>query len=169
MDRSRGGLRAYLLLERDTALQRGRESAELLENLGRAPKDRPPDAGEFGTDLAGGLAWASGSHPALEDRLGPIELLVGADDRDDLDGAVALGERLPEAAVRDDPRAERRQGVMAGIGVDEQRVVGIERDRQLEREVSRGSASGTGKEPRGEKATLDAQCLERADYLGLCR
>ena len=53
--------------------------------------------------------------------------------RDDLDGAVALGERLPEAAVRVGPRAERRQGVMAGIEVDEQRVVGVERGRQLDR------------------------------------
>ena len=121
VDRSRGGLRANLLRERDTALQRGLESAGLLENLGRAPKDRPPDAGEFGTNIAAGLPRASGSHPALPDRLGPIELLVSADDGDDLDGAVALSERLPEATVRVGPRAERRQRVMAGIGVDEDR------------------------------------------------
>ena len=91
--------RACLLRTRDTALQRDLESAELIENVGRAPKDRPLDTGEFGTDVAAGLAWAGGSHPTPEDRLGPIELLVGADNRDDLDGAVALGERLPEAAA----------------------------------------------------------------------
>ena len=102
-DEFRCGLPAHLLLERDTALQRGLKPAELLENLGRAPKDRPLDAGELGTHFVVGLARADGSHPALKDRPGPIELLVGADDGDDLDGAVELGERHPEAAVRVGP------------------------------------------------------------------
>ena len=91
--------------------------------LGVPPKDRPLDAGEFGTGAAASLAWAGCRHPALKDRMGAIELLVTADDRDDRDGAVALGDRLPEAAVRVGPRAERRQGVVAGIGADEQRAV----------------------------------------------
>ena len=57
--------------------------------------------------------------------LGPIELLVGGDDRDDFDGAVALGECLPQAPVGLGPGAER-QGVVAGIGVNEQHAVGVE-------------------------------------------
>ena len=61
---------------------------------------------------------------------------------------VALGERLPQAHLRVSPRAERCQGVMAGIGVDEQRVVGIKGDRQLERAVTLGAACSTAIEPK---------------------
>ena len=43
--------------------------------------------------------------------------------------------------MRRAPRAERRPGVVAGFGVDEERAVGVERDGQLEREVASGAAA----------------------------
>lgn len=99
---------------------------------------------------------ASPGPGAAARNLGPIELLVSADDRDDLGEAAALGERFPPAPLRVGPRAERRRGVMAGIGVDEQRAVGIDRYRQREREVPPSAAYSTAIEPRGAEATLDA-------------
>ena len=111
-DDSRSRPAAHLLLERDAALHGALESSEFFEDLDRALKDRPLDAGDFGMDLTGGRAWASGAHPAL-DCLGSIELPAGSNDCDDLDGAVALGERLPQAPVRVRPGAERRLGIVA--------------------------------------------------------
>ena len=59
-DKSRCRRPAHLLLERDDAPQRGLESAELLENFGRAPKDCPLDAGEFFMDLSVEFGAAGG-------------------------------------------------------------------------------------------------------------
>lgn len=119
-DYSRCRLAWHLVIERDTALQWGLELAELLENFGRAPKDRPLDAGKNGTNVTVSLDWA-GCSRIVWARSNTSSVWTGA---------TTLMERLrsakspQQAPVRVGPRAERRQGVMAGIGVDEQRAVG---------------------------------------------
>ena len=168
-DKSRYRLPVHLLLKRDAALQHRLKPSVFIEDRHRALKDRPLDAGEFGTEVTASLAWAGCCHPALKDCLGLFELLVGADDRKDFAGGVALGECFPQAPVCVDLRAERRQGVVAGIAVGEQRAVGIERDRQLEGEVPPGAACGTAIETGREGATLDAERLDHAESLGLGR
>lgn len=100
MDRSLAGLRACPLRQRDRAPQCGLKPAELVKNLGHAPKDGPHDAGEFGTDATASLAWAGCYRPVLKDGLDLIELLVRAVDCDDLDGAVALSRRQLGVSAR---------------------------------------------------------------------
>ena len=90
-DKSRCRLPAHLLLERDAALQRGLQPSVFFEDRHRALKDRPLDAGEFFTNPGVGFDAAGRFAPAAEDRIGPVELVVRADARDDLDGALALG------------------------------------------------------------------------------
>ena len=93
VDRSPAGLRACLLRQRDSAPQCGLEPAELLKNLGHAPKDGSLDAGEFGRDVTlaslgpgvspGAQGWSGpGRTPRPSGRL-----------RCDLDRAVALSRR----------------------------------------------------------------------------
>ena len=65
------------------------------------------------------------------------------------------------------PRAERRRGVVAGIKVDENGAAGIERDRQLEREIASCTACSGAVAPRWEEITLDVESLERVDRFGL--
>ena len=73
--------------------------------------------------------------PVLEDRQGPLQLPHGADDGYDLDGSAALPQRFPEAQVRFAPGTERGRGVVSGIDVYEEGALGLQRDRQLEREA----------------------------------
>ena len=117
MDRSPGGLRVCLLLERDTALQRGLESAELLENLGTVPRRiaRSMRAISSRTSPLASLgpaaltrcwrtAWA---------RSNSLSLRTTATTSTERWRSASASQR---PAVRVGPRAERRQGVMAGIG-----------------------------------------------------
>ena len=128
-------LPACLLRQRNAPLQCVLQASELVEDLDFALKDGPLDTGDLFTDPGVRLVRTGGFSPAVEDPLGPVQLFQGADDGHDLDGAAALGEVVPEAAVRVGPGAERRRGVVAGIGIDEDSARGLERDRQLEREA----------------------------------
>ena len=139
--RSPAGLSARLLLQRDAPLQCALQVSELVEDLDRALNDGPLDAGDLVKDPGVSRDRTAGFGPAVEDRLVPVQLLRGADDRHGLDRAAALGEGVPEAAVRVGPGAERRRGVVAGIGVDENSALDPEC-------LERGDLLGLGRQPR---------------------
>ena len=73
--------------------------------------------------------------PVAEDLLRPLELPAAQDDRDGLYRSAPLPERAPEFPVGAAPGVEARGGLVARIGVDEQRALAIKRDGQLEREA----------------------------------
>ena len=61
----------------------------------------------------------------------PLKLSRGATDRDNLDGSASSPKRVPEPAVRRTPGVKRGRGRVAGIGVDEDGALGVQRDGQL--------------------------------------
>ena len=65
----------------------------------------------------------------------PLKLSRGATDRDNLDGSASSPKRVPEPAVRPAPGVKRGRGRVAGIGVDEDGALGVQRDGQLYREA----------------------------------
>ena len=58
---------------------------------------------------------------------------------------------------------------MAGIGVEERGAPGLQRDRQLDREVAPVGAGGSPVHLDGQEPALDAESFERADVLWLRR
>ena len=109
------------------------------------------DPGDLQADLRVDLGGAEFSSPVVEHRPSPVQLLPAPGDNDDFDPATALPQSLPEVAVRRTPRAERRHGLVARIDVDEDGAVGVQRDRQLLREVAPGAAGHSPVEPRGKQ------------------
>ena len=65
----------------------------------------------------------------------PLKLSRGATDRDNLDGSASSPKRVPEPPVRRTPGVKRGRGRVAGIGVDEDGALGVQRDGQLYREA----------------------------------
>ena len=129
------GLSPCLFRERDAALHGGLEAAELFEDLDRALENGPLDPVEFLTDLGGGFGVAGRPGPASHDLPRPLHLPMRARGDDDLNGPALSPERVPELAVRHAPGPERGRGIVAGIGVDEDGALGVQRDRQLYREA----------------------------------
>ena len=129
------GLSPCLFRERDAALHGGLEAAELFEDMDRALENGPLDPVEFLTDLGGGFGVAGRPGPASHDLPRPLHLPMRARGDDDLNGPALSPERVPELAVRHAPGPERGRGIVAGIGVDEDGALGVQRDRQLYREA----------------------------------
>ena len=69
--------------------------------------DRLLDPGDLAAGRIDGAGGGEGLGPVPEDRPGSVHFLPGPDDGDDLDGSALSLERVPEAAVRAAPRAER--------------------------------------------------------------
>ena len=91
--------------------------------------DRLLDPGDLAAGRMDGAGGGGRLGPVPEDRPGSVHFLPGPDDGDDLDGLALSLERVPEAAVRAAPRAERGRCLVAGIGVDEHGAGGLQRDR----------------------------------------
>ena len=87
----------------------------------------------------------------------------------DFDPAAAIPKRLPEFAVRGTPGAERRRGLVARIDVDEDGALGVQRDREPEREVAPGVPGRSPIDSPGQESAFDAERLERPDLLRLGR
>ena len=59
------------------------------------------------------------------------------------------------------PGAERLGGLVSRIDEDEEGVLGLERDRQLGREMAPRAVGRSPVDPDGQDAALDAERLER--------
>ena len=160
------GLSPCLFRERDAALHGGLEAAELFEDLDRALENGPLDPVEFLTDLGGGFGVAGRPGPASHDLPRPLHLPMRARGGDDLNGPALSPKRVPEPAVRRAPGAKRGRGRVAGIDVDEDGALGVQRDRQLDREVAPCGAGGSPVHPDGQQPPVDVEGLERGDLLG---
>ena len=64
---------------------------------------------------------------------------------------------------------EARSGLVARIGVDEHRALGVKRDGQLEGEVPPRIAAGAPVHAHGQEFAIQPKRLERTDLLGLGR
>ena len=129
------------VVQLDDPLEAGLQVAILFEHPLILGADGLLDSGDLAAGRTVGFRSGGGAGccrcvgPVLEDRQGPLQLPHGADDRHDLDGSAALPEGLPEAAMCHGPRTERRRGIVSGIDVDEECALGVQRDRQFEREA----------------------------------
>ncbi len=101
---------------------------------GPRPREWPPRSGRAPCEpggRVGPVGWTGGLGPVAHDSPCPLKLSRGATDRDNLDGSASSPKRVPEPAVRRTPGAERGRGRVAGIGVDEDGALGVQRDGQL--------------------------------------
>ena len=135
MDKPTACLPVSPLRQGDAAFHGGLQASELLKDLDHASEDGVLDPGDLEADLRVELGRAGVSSPVGEHRPSPVQLLPGPGDSDDFDPAAALPQRLPEAAPRRAPGAEGRRGLVARIDMDEDGALGVQCDRQLEREA----------------------------------
>ena len=141
-------------------------TAVLLQDRDRARENGLLDPGELLANLGVEFGWTGGLGPVAHDSPCPLKLSRGATDRDNLDGSASSPKRVPEPAVRRTPGVKRGRGRVAGIGVDEDGTLGVQRDGQLYREVAPSRTGGTPVNPDGQQPVFDAEGLERGDFLG---
>ena len=128
-------------LQLDDPLEPGLEIPVLFERAVIPLEDRALDPGDLaagplsGLGQAGGVGCSGPFGPVLEDRPGALQLPHGADDGHDPDGSAPLPQSLPEAAVPSAPGAERLGALVSRIDEDEDGPLGVQGDRQLDREA----------------------------------
>ena len=139
VDRRSGPRGPEQVLQLDDPLEAALQPAMLLDHRVVHAADRLLDPVDLAAGRAagfgGGGAGGGGIGPSPEGRRCPLEFPGGAEDGHDLDGSAPLPERIPEPPVRIAPRPERRRGLVARTGVDEDGAPGVQRDGQLEREA----------------------------------
>ena len=119
------------VLQLDDPLEAGLQVAILFEHPLILGADGLLDSDDLAADFVVEFGGVGISRPVGEHGLRPAVPLRCPDDGHDLDPAAAIPKRLPEFAVRGTPGAERRRGLVAGLDVDEDGALGVQRDGQL--------------------------------------